>query len=86
MGEPTQRRIVNLVTSRRCSNAVQVRSYLKANENLEISEATIRRILRSHGLVSGVKRKKPYLSKYSQKNGTNLQKNMKIGPSKTGQR
>ena len=67
MGEPTQRRIVNLVTSRRCSNAVQVRSYLKANENLEISEATIRRILRSHGLVSGVKRKKPYLSKYSQK-------------------
>jgi transposase len=62
LDEPTQRRIVNLITSRRCSTAVEVRTHLKINEDIEISVSTIRRILRNHGLVSGVKKKKPYLS------------------------
>ena len=62
LGEPTQRRIVNLITSRKCSTAVEVRAYLAKNANMDISVSTIRRILRSHGLVSGVKKKKPYLS------------------------
>ena len=58
LGEPTQRRIVNLITSRKCSTAVEVRAYLAKNANMDISVSTIRRILRSHGLVSGVKKKK----------------------------
>ena len=67
VGEPTQRKMVNLITSRRCSTAVQVVSHLKEKENLEVSASTIRRILREHGLVSGIKRKKPFLSASYQK-------------------
>ena len=46
---------------------MQVVSYLKEKENLEVSASTIRRILREHSLVSGIKRKKPFLSASYQK-------------------
>ena len=67
VNEPTQRRIVNLITSRRCSSAVEVRNRLQERENLDISTPTIRRILRNNGLVSRVKRKMPYLSERHKK-------------------
>jgi len=63
----TQRRITNLITSRRCSSAVEAQKVLEEKENINISAPTIRRILRNNGLVSRVKRKKPYLSKEHQK-------------------
>ena len=62
-----QRRITNLITSRRCSSAVKVQKVLEEKENINISAPTIRHILRNNGLVSRVKRKKPYLSKEHQK-------------------
>ena len=46
---------------------MQVVSHLKEKENLEVSASTIRRILRKHDLVSGIKRKKPFLSASYQK-------------------
>lgn len=61
--EPTQRRIVNLITSRRYSSAVEVQNRLQEQENLNFSTPTIRQVLRNNGLVSRVKRKMPYLSK-----------------------
>ena len=49
------------------SSAVEVQNHLQEQENINISAPTIRRILRNDGLVSRVKRKKPYLSKKHQK-------------------
>jgi len=65
--KPTQKKIINLITSRRCSSAVEVQNHLQEQENINISAPTIRCILRNDGLVSRVKRKKPYLSKKHQK-------------------
>src|SRR5215216_1071098 len=74
VNEPTQRRIVNLITSRRCSSAVEVRNQLQEKENLDFSTPTIRRVLRNNGLVARVKRKMPYLSKKHKKSRYNFAK------------
>ncbi|CAG8439743.1 9722_t:CDS:10, partial [Scutellospora calospora] len=52
LDEPTQRRIVNLITSYRCFPAVEVRAHLMKNENIAISVSTICYILQNHDLVS----------------------------------
>jgi transposase len=57
VNKPIQRKIVNLITSRRCSSAVEVQKCLQKKENINISTPTIRRILRDNGLVSRVKKK-----------------------------
>ncbi|CAI2199462.1 9859_t:CDS:1, partial [Funneliformis geosporum] len=45
VNEPTQRRIVNLITSQKCSSAVEVRNQLQEKENLNFLTPTICHVL-----------------------------------------
>jgi transposase len=67
INEPIKKKIINLITSRRCSSAPEVQKRIEEKENISISPPTIRRILRENGLVSRIKKKKPYLSRIHQK-------------------
>ncbi|CAJ0836558.1 2272_t:CDS:1, partial [Entrophospora sp. SA101] len=62
INETIKNKIVNLITSRRCSSAPEAQKCIEEKENISISSPTIRRILHANGLVSRIKRKKPYLS------------------------
>ena len=62
INEPIKNKIVNLITSRRCSSAPEVQKCIEEKENISISSPTIRHILHANGLVSRIKRKNPYLS------------------------
>ncbi|CAJ0838371.1 8859_t:CDS:2 [Entrophospora sp. SA101] len=67
INETIKNKIVNLITLQRCSSAPEVQKCIEGKENISISSPTIRHILHANGLVSRIKRKKPYLSSKHQK-------------------
>jgi transposase len=61
--EREERKIVRLVKSGKCETAVDVQSQLRAEEDVNVSTNTLRRIFQRHDLVARVKRKKPLLTR-----------------------
>jgi transposase len=59
----TERQILRLVASNQCSTAIDIQKQLQNFEKIKVSADTIRRTLRRNGLVSRIKKKKPYLRK-----------------------
>jgi len=51
------------ITTGECTNAVAIKKNLKVEEQIEVSDSTVKRTLRRNGLSARVKRKKPYLQK-----------------------
>jgi transposase len=58
-----ERNALRLITTGECTNAVAVRKKLITEQQIDVSESTIKRTFRRNGLSSRVKRKKPYLKK-----------------------
>lgn len=58
-----ERKVLRLIATGECTNAVAIQKKLKIEEQIEISESTVKRTLRRNGLSARVKRKKPYLKK-----------------------
>ena len=63
LNERDERALIRRLTTKECSNAVQLQKSLKTSNNVEVSTNTVRRALKRNGLVARVKRKKPLLSK-----------------------
>ena len=58
-----ERKVLRFITTGECTNAVAIQKNLKTEENIEVSDSTVKRTLRRNGLSSRIKRKKPYLRK-----------------------
>ena len=58
--------MLRLIITGECTNAVVIQKRLKIEEQIEVSECTIKRTLRQNGLSSRVKHKKPYFKKNTQ--------------------
>ena len=58
-----ERNVLWLISSGKCTNAVSIQKKLKVEEQIEVSESTVKRTLRRNGLNSRIKRKKTYLRK-----------------------
>ena len=54
---------LQLITTGECTNAVAVKKKLITEQQIDVSENTIKRTFHRNGLSSRVKRKKPYLKK-----------------------
>ena len=63
----TQRLIIRLIMTDECTTAVDVRRYLMANHNINLSLTTLRRILRDAGLNGRVRIKKNLLTAHHRK-------------------
>jgi transposase len=62
-----ERNAVRLITSGKCSTAVEVQRRLQTDIGVNLSVESVRRILRRHGLFARIKRKKPLLTKTHRK-------------------
>ena len=58
-----ERNVVRLITTGECTNAVAIQKKLRADNQIDVSECTIKRTLHRNGLGARVKCKKPYLKK-----------------------
>ena len=58
-----ERKVLRYITTGECTNAVAIQKNLKTEEQIEVSDSTVKRTLRRNGLGSRIKRKKPYLRK-----------------------
>ncbi len=58
-----ERKVLRYITTGECTNAVAIKKNLKVEEQIEVSDSTVKRTLRRNGLSARVKRKKPYLRK-----------------------
>jgi hypothetical protein len=55
--------VLRLIITGECTNAVAIQKKLKTEEQIEVSECTIKRTLHRNGMSVRVKCKKPYLRK-----------------------
>jgi len=83
--EKHQRKIVRDIICNKHSNASQLQWSLSQHENVQISACTICRVLRKNGLVSRIKKKKPFLKKIHQQRRLAFAKNTKNGQLMIGQ-
>ncbi|RHZ85601.1 hypothetical protein Glove_63g120 [Diversispora epigaea] len=58
-----ERNVVRLITTGECTNAVAIQKKLRTDDQIDVSECTIKRTLHRNGLGARVKCKKPYLKK-----------------------
>ena len=54
---------MHFITTGECTNAVAIKKNLIVEEQIEVSDSTVKRTLRQNELSLRVKRKKPYLQK-----------------------
>ena len=55
----TERKVVRLITSNKCSTAIDIQGKLRTEDNIQVSSETIRQTLQRNGLRSRVKKKNP---------------------------
>jgi len=58
-----ERKVLRFITTGKCTNAVAIKKNLIVEEQIKVSDSTVKRTLRQNELSLRVKRKKPYLQK-----------------------